>query len=110
MSQDVKDMIDGYSIKELKEFIGHAGKAIEERKVQELNDARIHVRELAASLDVSLEDLIAEPTKTRKQSKKAEVKYRHRSDENLTWTGRGKRPKWLNQEVENGAKLEDFAV
>lgn len=35
------------------------------------------------------------------------IKYRHGE---LTWTGRGKRPKWLENAIANGASLESFLV
>jgi DNA-binding protein H-NS len=38
---------------------------------------------------------------------KASVKYR---DGTNTWAGRGKRPRWLQEKLAEGAKLEDFLV
>lgn len=37
------------------------------------------------------------------------VAIKYRSGEN-TWTGRGRKPKWLEEKLATGAKLEDFAV
>jgi DNA-binding protein H-NS len=44
------------------------------------------------------------------QKKPVEPKYRNKHNSEETWTGRGKQPKWLVQELEKGAKLEDFAI
>ncbi len=41
---------------------------------------------------------------------KVAPKYQHPKDPSLTWTGRGKRPVWLREELENGAKLESFLI
>lgn len=38
------------------------------------------------------------------------VKYRDPNNSANTWSGRGKRPTWLNEATANGAKLEDFEV
>ena len=37
------------------------------------------------------------------------VAIKYRSGDN-TWTGRGRKPKWLEEKIATGAKLEDFAV
>ena len=41
---------------------------------------------------------------------KSEIKFRHPKDASLTWTGRGRKPGWLNEAVKKGAKLESFAI
>lgn len=110
MEQDLAAKLANSSLAELKEFLEEINIAIELRKDKEINDARIYVRELAASLGITLEELIAEPNKTPKEKKKAAVKFRNTVNENETWTGRGKQPKWLVLALENGAKLEDFLV
>lgn len=38
-----------------------------------------------------------------------EVRYRDRAT-GASWTGRGPRPRWLRQALEEGAQLEDFRV
>jgi DNA-binding protein H-NS len=37
-------------------------------------------------------------------------KYRHPTNPNLTWTGRGKRPAWIAEALAAGKSLEDLAV
>ncbi len=41
---------------------------------------------------------------------KVEAKYRDPNDPSLTWTGRGRMPKWLRQRVEDGAEPESFRI
>jgi DNA-binding protein H-NS len=38
------------------------------------------------------------------------VKYRNPATVDETWTGRGRKPKWIERELAVGKKLEDFAV
>ena len=38
------------------------------------------------------------------------VVYRHPHDPTLTWCGRGRRPTWLRQLVENGRNADEFRV
>ena len=42
-----------------------------------------------------------------KRSQPVAIKYR---SGNETWTGRGRKPKWLEVYLANGGKLEDIAV
>jgi hypothetical protein len=38
------------------------------------------------------------------------VKYRNPSNPILTWSGRGKRPAWVNEALASGMTLEDLAA
>ena len=48
--------------------------------------------------------------KTQKSKKNVPIKYRHPGDALLTWTGRGKSPKWLAELEAAGRKREEFLV
>lgn len=110
MSEKLDQVIAESSISDLEQLQKDIEKAIKDRRAKEINDARIHVRELAESLGITLQELMEEPTKQSKSGKKAEVKYRNPENHEETWTGRGKQPKWLVAKIENGATLESFAV
>ncbi|MCB1512526.1 MAG: H-NS histone family protein [Hyphomicrobiaceae bacterium] len=36
--------------------------------------------------------------------------HRHLSDETLTWSGRGRQPRWLAAELKKGKKLQAFLI
>jgi DNA-binding protein H-NS len=38
------------------------------------------------------------------------VKYRNPANAHETWTGRGRKPKWLLEEINKGKKQEDFEI
>jgi DNA-binding protein H-NS len=38
------------------------------------------------------------------------VKYQNPADPEEKWTGRGRKPKWLTAQLQEGANLDDFAV
>ena len=40
----------------------------------------------------------------------AEPKFRHPTDPNLTWSGRGRRPRWLTEALEAGRDLDDLKI
>jgi DNA-binding protein H-NS len=68
---------------------------------------------LANSAGIPLHDILGiERGKTRGMNNKGlvKVKFRNPSNPDETWTGRGKRPRWLQQALAEGATLQDFAV
>ena len=57
----------------------------------------------------------AAPAKARKSTKgyklgKVAPKYRNPGNAEETWAGRGKPPRWLAVQLEQGRKLEDFLI
>lgn len=46
----------------------------------------------------------------RKAVSKVAPKYRNPANSAETWSGRGKRPRWLAAELTAGRKLEEFAI
>ncbi|MDX1803697.1 MAG: H-NS histone family protein [Alcanivorax sp.] len=114
--------LDELSIEELEKLIKQAETALEKKRKAELKNAQAVLEKMAKDLGVAPESLLKgveskKTTRAKKATKKkagarrpAKVKYRNPKDSSQTWTGRGKRPIWLQQALDNGAKLEDFAV
>lgn len=100
--------ISHLSITELNELKKRIDAEIAGRKTAE-RDALIHeFRRRAAELGLSVEDLVGSKS-TGKRGKVA-VKYRHPHDASLTWTGRGKRPRWVDAWTTDGGSLDQLAV
>ena len=38
------------------------------------------------------------------------IKYRHPTEPMLTWTGRGKKPRWIEAYITQGGTIEDLVV
>lgn len=64
---------------------------------------------LLAASDFTIGDLYPMAGRSKKRSK-SEVKYANPDDRSQTYTGRGRRPKWLEARLKKGAKLDDFAI
>ncbi|MFZ5636557.1 MAG: H-NS family nucleoid-associated regulatory protein [Pseudomonadota bacterium] len=45
-----------------------------------------------------------------KTGRKVAPKYRNPSNPKETWSGRGKQPRWLAEQVKKGKKAEDFLI
>lgn len=80
--------------------------AIEERRNSEKRELAAKLEKLAASSGFSLPEIIGRRAQ-RRPGNAAAVRYRHPSNPSLTWSGRGRRPKWLN---EAGRNIERYRV
>ena len=101
--------LEKLSLKELRDLQAKVSKAIfyfeKKRKAEALSE----LKALARSKGFSLEEILEEIN-----SKKAKVpsaaKYVDPSDPDHSWSGRGRRPKWIVDALQNGASLEYFAL
>ena len=64
---------------------------------------------LLAASDFTIGDLYPALARGRKGSKSV-AKYANPEDRSQTYTGRGRRPRWLEARLKKGAKMEDFAI
>jgi DNA-binding protein H-NS len=62
------------------------------------------------ALDVRLRQLGAAPEKLKRPYPKVAAKYRNPKNPGETWTGRGKQPRWLRDEIQSGKQLADFLI
>lgn len=93
---------------ELKSLLQRIPKEIERRMKTELADARKALEAMAAERGFTLEELAgAAPAK--KERAKVAIKYQHPSQPELTWTGRGRQPRWIEAFLKSGT-LEQLKV
>ena len=99
------------SIPELEDLAKELQTEIVNRKEAEKQRVLDQIRELAGSIGMTPEELLRHG-KGRGPAAAAPVaaKYRHPDDPSLTWSGRGKRPTWVNDALAGGKTLEDLAV
>ena len=114
--------ISNLTKKELIALRRKVDRAIESIDARTLERARREARQLAQSYGVSLGDLIEAPKsgaktgaksaakpKARRRGKVA-PKYRDPANPKVTWSGRGRTPKWVADALAGGAALADLAV
>jgi len=94
---------------ELQAVIENAEKALKNKQANKRREVIAQIKELAASIDVTVEIHEPERASTRKGSKVA-IKYRHPDDHNKTWTGRGVAPKWMQELLSAGRDRSEFEV
>jgi DNA-binding protein H-NS len=67
----------------------------------------VRMKELAASVDMTLEEVIAYSSS---KKTKGEPKFQNPENPRQTWTGRGKRPSWIKAALEQGKSLDELRI
>lgn len=80
------------------------------KQMEKVEDARklefaAKVRELEAEYGLSVADL-----KAGGKGSKGLPKYANPDDASQTWTGRGRKPNWVIEALDNGKALEDLSI
>lgn len=104
--------ISNLSVEELTRLTEEAAVLIESKKDQAIEDAYNQIIQIAETAGMTLEQFIEYGSHKRKKTtrKVVEPRYRNKNNSADTWTGRGKKPRWLVAELDKGAKLEDFII
>lgn len=86
-------------------------KALSSVAERERRAAMEAIQRAAAEHGFSLTELTGvELPKSRGRKSGAPAKYRNPEDDTQTWSGRGRRPEWVNAALAAGKGLEDLAV
>lgn len=91
---------------QLRKDVDKAISALAARKKQEAIKA---AKAEAIKRGFSLEELVGRK-KTGKSKAPSVPKYRHPENPEVTWSGRGRRPHWIEDALARGQSLEDFAI
>jgi len=94
---------------ELQAVIESAEKALKNIQANKRKDVIAKIKELAASIDVTVDIHESEKRSVRK-GVRVPVKYRHPEDPEKTWTGRGVTPTWLQALLDSGHERSEFEV
>jgi DNA-binding protein H-NS len=114
---DLENLSDG----QLRELIQHARQALGERISRQIDEFRMMAREAGFEVSVTKIGEGEGRRGRRRQShdggddrgdKRSAVAPKYRNPDNLTetWSGRGRKPKWLEEKLSKEAPLEDFLI
>ena len=104
----MKTNFEDMSLDELKGLRRDIDKAIETFEQRKRTEARKELEEHAQKLGFKLEELVGNKAATSKKS--VPPKYKHPENNVTTWSGRGMKPKWVKEHLENGGNLEDLLI
>jgi len=97
------------SLKELKDLQDKVAIAIFDFEKRKKAETLVELKALAQSKGFSLEELL-DNGKANKKKAPVAAKYADPANPDNTWSGRGRKPKWLAAALENGASIENFAL
>ncbi len=98
--------LDNLSISELDNLKNTIDSAIENKRHSELLNVRQKLDELIDSSPFTLQEVMeAKPMR-----KPVKPKYRHPDDASMTWTGRGRKPRWVDECLNAGMKMDDMLI
>lgn len=100
--------VDKMSLKELQELEAKVKKAIAGAREREKAEMKLKVESMLAGAGLSLNEIYGGRGATK--GKTVAPKYMNPDNRSETWTGRGRKPRWLVAKLNKGSKIEEFAI
>ena len=98
--------LENLSIAELDRLKHSIDSTIVNKRQSELIELRQRIDDLIDSSEFTLQEVLeAKPMR-----KPVQPKYRNPDDPDQTWTGRGRRPRWVEDCISNGKDLDDLTI
>ena len=94
---------------EIQALIENAGKALKERQSSKRKEVINQIKELAASIGVTV-DIHDGDKKAERKTGKVAARYCNPADATQTWTGRGLAPKWMQELLAAGHDKSEFEI
>ena len=101
------NFLEKYNTKQLTEMIPAIKKLIKKKEKAEKNDLKQKMAALAAESGFTIDEVLG----TGKAPAKRPVKPKYQNPDNgQTWSGRGRKPKWVLEAAESGGDIEDYRI
>ena len=101
--------VDKLSLKELMELDLKVQKAIAIAKEKERAELKAKIEKMASESGFAVNELFGGGRGGQK-GRTVAPKYANPDNASETWTGRGRKPKWLVEKLSKGASLEKFLI
>jgi len=98
--------LDKLSLRELRDLRNKVEKAISTFEDRRKREALAAVETAAREFGFSLADL----ADAKSSRSKVAPKYANPADPEATWTGRGRKPRWVVEALDAGRKLEELEI
>ncbi len=99
--------LDKMTLKDLRDLRAKLDRAINSYEDRKRREALAAIEEAAREHGFNLSDLTgAKPRRTGTVA----PKYANPDDPTMTWTGRGRKPRWVQESLQNGKQMEDLLI
>lgn len=98
--------LDTLSLSELRDLRNKVERSITSYEDRRKKEALAAVEQAAREHGFNLADLAG----LKAARPKVAAKYANPQDPSQTWSGRGRRPRWVQEYVDNGNPVEDLAI
>lgn len=104
--------LSNYNLAELKGLQQDIEREIKTREKQEVQKAREQILAIVQSTGLSVDELLAAGGKktANPSGQKVAAQYQSPADSAITWSGRGRQPKWVVEALANGKTLDDLRM
>jgi DNA-binding protein H-NS len=100
--------LEALSLKELRQLQKALAQAISTYEDRHKAEARVKLEAIAKEMGYALADLIGVEVKTTRAP--AVAKYRHPENTAVTWSGRGRKPRWFVDHINAGRDPSELAI
>lgn len=100
--------LENMSLKDLKALQTQVARHIADFEDRRKRDALKELEDKARALGFSLEEIVG--AKAARKRAPAKPKYANPANKSETWTGRGRKPRWVEAALKAGKKLESLAI
>ncbi len=101
--------VKSFSDKDLAKLLDSVNTEMKKRQSDKKTDTITKIQALAQDAGISV-NFGKDAAMPKKKTSKVKAKYRHPDDSKVTWSGRGRKPNWLQQLVEQGSSIDDFLI
>ena len=100
--------LSNFSQADLRALEAQVADQIKSRQKDEIANVQQQILALAKSVGMTVEQIMG--AKGTQPKKPVAVRYRHPSQAELQWTGRGRQPRWIKEYTDAGKSLESLLV
>jgi DNA-binding protein H-NS len=101
------DQLEKLSVKQLRDLKARVEQSISARRREARKALMNRFKKLAADSGFPLSEVVG---KRRRRARNTSTLYVNPDNPALTWAGLGRKPKWLNDKVKSGVRLESMLV
>lgn len=101
------------SLDELRAMRTQIDRAISSFETRKRREALAAAEQVARDHGFNLNDLTGKATRGRRATTatgSTDAKYANPEDASQTWSGRGRRPRWVTEQLDAGRSLDDFRI